>query len=145
VRRDRHAEAVPGAGHFGHQHRGHEVLAEAAQVLGHRDAQQPQFARLVQQARHQPLFQGVDLIQLRPHVLLQELEGALRDHALLLVEFLGNEDVLRCALADQEFASLEGLFRFGCHGVDQMMGRSDDQMRTPWTWRKRMIKSRPVV
>jgi hypothetical protein len=57
----------------------------------------------------------VDLLHIRPHVLLQELRAGLRDHALLLVELLGNEDVLRCAFADQEFAALKGFFGFDCH------------------------------
>ena len=116
MRSDRHTETVPGTGHFRHQHRRHEVLAEAPEVLRHRYAQQPQFACLVQQARHQAFFQRVDAVQLGPHVLLQELPRALRDHPLFLVEFLGNEDVLRCALADQELAALEGFLRFSAHG-----------------------------
>ncbi len=117
VRRNGHAEAVARAGAFSGQHRRYEVLSEATEFFWHADAEQTEFTRFLQQFHHQPFFLLVDAFHVRPYLLGQEVHAGLRDHALLLVEFLWNENVLWCALADQEFAALQ---RFGiglcCHG-----------------------------
>ncbi len=110
--RDGHAETMTRPGHFRQEHRGHEVLAEAAELLRHRDAQQTKLAGFFQQALHQTFLHAIDAVQVRPNLLRQEVPRRLRDHALLLIEFLGDENVLRVAFADQEFAALKG-FGFG--------------------------------
>jgi hypothetical protein len=107
---------------FRHQHGRHEVLAETAQVFWHADAEQPQFPGFYQQALHQAFFHVSRCAPRWVHTFCsRNSRSALRDHLLFLVEFLGNEDVLRCAFADQELAALEGFFVSVLMGEGQMI------------------------
>jgi len=85
-------------------------------ALRNGDAQQAQLAGLLHQSRHQSLFKGVDAFQVRPHLRCEEVGGRLRDHALFLIELLGDEDVLWIAGADQELAALQGFLVGSAHG-----------------------------
>ena len=86
----------------------HLVEAEAAVLLRDLDAQQPQLARLAQERPGGLVLQGEDLGDPRHHLLLHELGGRVADHALLLAQVLGGEDLLHSALLDEEAASPRG-------------------------------------
>ena len=70
------------------------VEGEAAVGLGNLDGEQAQLARLLQQAGREAVLLLLDAGGNREDLLLHELLGHLRNHAVLLGEVLGREDLL---------------------------------------------------
>ena len=91
VRAPRHAERRTERAALGDEHRRRLVEPEPAVPLGDVDHEEPELAGTPEERGHQPLFLGLDLVELRQHLAADEVLGRLRVEQVVVGELGARE------------------------------------------------------
>src|SRR5690606_2700360 len=126
------SERMARADYIRDEHGRIKILSKPPVGFWNGNAQQAQLTGLIEQAFHKSFLLCIDALQVGKNLCFQEIVTGLPDHHLFLVEFLGDEHILKGRFTDDEFTPFYRCFCVRVHLNLVMRYKISKMPAAPW-------------